>query len=160
MTVVIPHSVCRVRTCVCVTVNERKRERERVKIMLMCVMCKLHMRRCMCVELLSVTRLCKHVCVLRRRVYVYEPVFVRVDLVSTCSLCQRPVTLTIPHSACPPVYVGKSSYYDTNQNKTIEYDSFQHNPASCGNATECPAAISSITDTVFSAMKTGFAVRV
>jgi hypothetical protein len=104
------------------------------------------------------------VCVLCRSVHVHEPVFVRVDLVSTFSLCQRPVTLGIPHSACPRAYIGKakSSYYDTNQKKTIEYeyDRWERNPASCGKTTECPAAISSITNTVFSAMKTGFAVRV
>jgi hypothetical protein len=95
---------------------------------------------------------------------VHEPVFVRVDLVSTFSLCQRPVTLGIPHSACPRAYIGTEnrSYYDTNQKKTIEYeyDRWERNPASCGKTTECPAAISSITNTVFSAMKTGFAVRV
>jgi hypothetical protein len=97
---------------------------------------------------------------------VYEPVCVRVDLVSTCSFCQ-PATLdsfSIPHSACPSGYFGTEnySYYDTNQNKTIkyEYDRWERNPASCGKATKCPAAISSINDTVFSAMKTGFAVRV
>jgi hypothetical protein len=104
------------------------------------------------------------VCVLCRSVHVHEPVFVRVDLVSTFSLCQRPVTLGIPHSACPRAYIGTEnrSYYDTNQKKTIEYeyDRWERNPASCGKTTECPAAISSINDTVFSAMKTGFAVRV
>ena len=87
-----------------------------------------------------------------------------VDLVSTCSVCQRPVTLGIPHSACPRAYIGKakSSYYSTDQKKTIEYeyDRWERNPASCGKDTECPAAINSITNTVFSAMKTGFAVRV
>ena len=133
---------------------------------MMCVMCKLYMRRHMSGALLSAARLCKHVCVcvLCRSVHVHEPVFVRVDLVSTFSLCQRPVTLGIPHSACPRAYIGTEnrSYYDTNQKKTIEYeyDRWERNPASCGKTTECPAAISSITNTVFSAMKTGFAVRV
>ena len=95
---------------------------------------------------------------------MYEPVFVGVDLVSTCSLCQRPVTLAIRHSSCPQAFLGKEnhSYFSTSQNKTIEYeyDRWERTPASCGKATECPAAISSINDTVFSAMKTGFAVRV
>ena len=100
------------------------------------------------------------VCVLRRRVHVCEPVFVRVDLVSTCSLCQRPVTLTIPHRACPPVYVGKGSYYNTTSQETIEYDRWEYTPASCVNSTECPTAIDSITDTVFYTMKTVFTVRV
>ena len=68
------------------------------------------------------------------------------------------------HSACPQAFLGKEnhSYYDTEQKKTIEYeyDRWERTPASCGKDTECPAAISSITDTVFSVMKTGFAVRV
>ena len=91
---------------------------------------------------------------------MHESVFVRVDLVSTCFVSQRPVTLGIPHSACPQGYVGKGSYYDTEQKKTIEYDRWERTPASCGKDTECPSAINSITNTVFSSMKTGFAVRV
>ena len=91
---------------------------------------------------------------------MHEPVFVRVACFHLFPLSGGTVTLTIPHSACPTVIVGKGSYYDTNQNKTIEYDRSEHNPASCGKSTECPAAISSINDTVFSDMKTGFAVRV
>jgi len=73
------------------------------------------------------------------------------------------VTLGIPHSACPEDYIWQEnrSYYDKNKKKMIEYEyhRWERNPASCGKATECPAAISSINDTVFSDMKTGFAVR-
>jgi hypothetical protein len=73
-------------------------------------------------------------------------------------------SFSIPHSACPQGYLGTEnrSYYDTNQDKTNTYESdrLEYNPASCGKATKCPAAISSINDTVFSDMKTGFAVRV
>ncbi len=99
-----------------------------------------------------------------RRVHVHEPAFVRVDLVSTCSVCQRPVTLGMPHSACPEDYIWQEnrSYYDKNTKKMVEYEyrRWERNPASCGKDTDCPAAISSINDTVFSEMKTGFAVRV
>jgi hypothetical protein len=88
------------------------------------------------------------------RVYVHEPVLVRVDLISSChrDSCH-------PHSACPSVFLGKKSYVDS-FGKTSYYDDWRHTPASCGNATACPAAISSITDTVLSDMKTGFAVSV
>jgi len=70
------------------------------------------------------------------------------------------VTLVIPHSACPRVLVFKNKSRVDSSGKTIYFDEWKPTPASCGNATACPAAISSINDTVFSAMKTGFAVRV
>jgi len=95
------------------------------------------------------------------------------DLTKECGLNASTVTLTPPalttcegavykytslESACPIRYNGKGSYWDGN--KTVEYDRWERTPASCGTATACPMEISSINDTVFSAMKTGFAVRV
>jgi hypothetical protein len=90
-------------------------------------------------------------CVQCSRVYLHEPVFVRSILFA--------VTLAIPHRACPYAYLGMKSYIDSSGN-TSYYQDLKHTPASCGPATACPAAISSITDTVLSAMKTGFAVSV
>jgi hypothetical protein len=97
------------------------------------------------------------------RVYVDEPVLVRVDLVSSCPchspLCQWPVTLVIPHSTCPPVLVGTKSYVNHTSGETKYYDDWRHTPVSCGTSA-CTEAISFIDDAALSDMKTGFTVKV
>jgi hypothetical protein len=54
--------------------------------------------------------------------------------------------------------VGKASYWDGS--KTVDYEDRHRNSTTCGKATACPAAISSISDKAMSDMKMGFAVQV